>query len=211
MSAQMMVLALSGVLMISLVNQFGVDTTAAYGAEMQLWNYIQTPAFAIGMAASAMAAQNVGARKLDRVNAIARVGVLYSVVLTGSVVLVIQILDQHAFGLFLPAGSEALRIALHLNKIVAGSFIFFGVTVLLFSVVRATGAVILPLLVSSLSLFGVRFPLAYWLLERYHAEAIWWSFPASSVLATALALLYYKYGGWRSAHMLGPLKVARAE
>jgi len=50
MSAQMLVLSLSGVLMITLVNRFGVDTTAAFGAALQIWNYIQMPAFAVGMA-----------------------------------------------------------------------------------------------------------------------------------------------------------------
>src|SRR4029077_14155455 len=49
MSAQMLVLSLSGVLMITLVNRFGVDTTAAFGAALQIWNYIQMPAFAVGM------------------------------------------------------------------------------------------------------------------------------------------------------------------
>ena len=71
MSAQMLVLSLSGVLMITLVNRFGVDTTAAFGAAMQIWNYIQMPAFAVGMGVSAMTAQNVGAGKWDRVTRIA--------------------------------------------------------------------------------------------------------------------------------------------
>ena len=93
MSAQMLVLSLSGVLMITLVNRFGVDTTAAFGAALQIWNYIQMPAFAVGMAVSAMTAQNVGAGKWNRVTTIARVGVLYSVLLTGSVVLVIELLN----------------------------------------------------------------------------------------------------------------------
>jgi Na+-driven multidrug efflux pump len=33
-------------------------------------------------------------------------------------------------------------------------------------------------------------------------DAIWWSFPISSVLSSCLALLYYRFGGWRAAHML---------
>ena len=49
MSAQMLVMSLSAVLMITLVNRFGTDTTAAFGAAMQIWNYIQMPAFAVGM------------------------------------------------------------------------------------------------------------------------------------------------------------------
>jgi len=201
MSAQMLVMSLSGVLMITLVNRFGVDTAAAFGAALQIWNYIQMPAFAVGMGISAMTAQNVGAGKWDRVTRIARVGVLYSVLLTGSIALAIELLDSAAFGLFLPAGSAALAIATHLNRIVTGSFIFFGVSVALFGVVRATGAVMAPLVILTVALLVVRFPLAQVLLDRYQADAVWWSFPVSSVLAAILAALYYRYGGWRRAHM----------
>jgi putative MATE family efflux protein len=203
MSAQMLVMSLSGVLMITLVNRFGVDTTAAFGAALQIWNYIQMPAFAVGMAVSAMTAQNVGAGKWHRVPSIARTGVLYNVLLTGSVAALIELLNRQVFGLFLPSGSGALDIAAHMNHIVTGSFIFFGISVTLFGVVRATGAVMAPLLILTLSLLVVRFPLAEVFLGRYQVDAIWWSFPVSSVLSAFLALLYYKYGGWRSAHMKG--------
>lgn len=203
MCAQMLVISLSAVLMIAIVNNFGVDTTAAFGAAMQLWNYIQMPAFAVGMAVSAMAAQNVGARKWDRVASIARVGVVFSVALTGSMVLVIELLDKHAFTLFLPAGSEALRVASHLNRVVTWSFVFFGVSMVLFGVVRATGAVMAPLAVLTFSLLLVRFPLAEAFQSRYQIDAVWWSFPISSALAAVLAVVYYKYGGWRSARMAG--------
>jgi putative MATE family efflux protein len=203
MSAQMLVLSLSSVLMISLVNNYGVDTSAAFGAALQLWNYIQMPAFAVGMAVSTMAAQNVGARKWDRVNSIARVGVVFSVVLIGSLVLLIEVLDTHAFQLFLPAGSEALRRASHLNHIVTWSFVFFGVSMVLFGVVRATGAVMAPLLVLTVTLLLVRFPLAEAFMGRYQIDAVWWSFPISSGLSAALAVIYYKYGGWRTAQMAG--------
>jgi putative MATE family efflux protein len=202
MSAQMLVLSLSGVLMITLVNRFGVDTTAAFGAAMQIWNYIQMPAFAVGMGVSAMTAQNVGARKWDRVTRIAGIGVLYSVLLTGSIVVVIELLNLAIFGLYLPAGSGALAIATHMNRIVTPSFIFFGISVALFGVVRATGAVIAPLIVLTISMLVVRFPLAEMFLDRYHIDAVWWSFLISSALSSVLAVLYYRFGGWRSAHMV---------
>jgi putative MATE family efflux protein len=201
MSAQMLVISLSAVLMITLVNRFGVDTTAAFGAALQLWNYIQMPAFAVGMAVSAMTAQNVGAGKWERVTRIARIGVLYSVTVTGSVVLAIELLDRYAFRLFLPAGSSALSIATHMNRIVTPSFIFFGISVALFGVVRATGAVMAPLIVLTISLLAVRFPLAELFLDRYHVDAVWWSFPVSSLLSAILGVAYYRYGGWRHARM----------
>src|SRR5882762_3704603 len=154
MSGQMMVLSLSGVLMISIVNRFGVDTTAAFGASMQLWNYIQMPAYAVGMAASSMAAQNVGARKWDRVASVARVGVVYALLLTGSVILVLELFGSHAYSLFLPAGSPAMEVSTHINRIATPSFIFFGITLVLFGVVRATGAVMAPLISLTVALLA---------------------------------------------------------
>ena len=201
MSAQMLVLSLSGVLMISIVNRFGVDTSAAYGASLQLWNYIMMPAMAVGMAVSAMAAQNVGARKWDRVASIARVGVVYATLLTGSMILLIEILNTRAYSLFLQDGSVAMAAAVHINRIVTPSFIFFGITMVLLGVVRTTGAVMAPLILLAISLLAVRIPLAEAFADRWGVYSVWWSFPLSSAFAALLAVLYYKYGGWRSAHM----------
>jgi Na+-driven multidrug efflux pump len=124
--------------------------------------------------------------------------VVFSMVLTGSIVILLEIFSTEALGLFVPAGSVALHTAEHLNRIAAGSFVPLGVSVVIFGVVRATGAVFPPLGILAISLLGVRFPLAYMLLDRLQADAIWWSFPISSLLAVVLSLLYYKYGHWRT-------------
>jgi hypothetical protein len=49
---------------------------------------------------------------------------------------------------------------------VTWSFLFFGVSMVLFGVVRATGAVMAPLFILTLSLLVVRFPVAEALLDR---------------------------------------------
>jgi MATE family, multidrug efflux pump len=201
MSAQMLVMALNGVIMITLVDRFGVDTAAAYGAALQLWNYIIMPALAVGMGVSTMAAQNVGAQKWDRVASVARVGVAYALAMTGLGVLLLEVFQGPAYSLFLPAGSAAMDVASHLNRIATPSFLFFGITMVLFGVVRATGAVIAPLIFLTIALLGLRVPLAAAFTDRLGADSIWWSFPISSACATIMAILYYKYGGWRSAHM----------
>jgi putative MATE family efflux protein len=198
MGLQMLVISLSGVLMITLVNRFGTDTTAAFGATFQVWQYIQMPAFAIGMAVSSMAAQNVGAQKWDRVHATARAGVWFTVALTGSIVVLIELFSTQAIGIFVPAGSVALHTAEHLNRIAAWSYILLGVSMVLFGVVRATGVVVPQLIILVIALLGVRFPLAIVLLDSWKADAIWWSFPISGLVAMVLALLYYKYGHWRT-------------
>ena len=70
MGLQMIVISFSALALVGLVNREGVDTTAAFGVAMQLWTYVQMPAMALGAAVSAMAAQNIGAGKWDRVGAL---------------------------------------------------------------------------------------------------------------------------------------------
>lgn len=36
------------------------------------------------------------------------------------------------------------------------------------------------------------------------ADAIWWSFPVSSLVSMLLSLAYYRWGGWRRARMMSP-------
>jgi putative MATE family efflux protein len=210
MALQMVVMSFSMVLMITLVNRFGIDTAAAFGAAMQIWSYVQMPAFAINMAVSSMAAQNVGAQKWDRVASVTRVGLLFNLILTGALITLIQVFARFAMGLFLPAHSPALDIAVHMNHIASWSFLFFALSVVYFGVVRATGAVIAPLLILAFSLLLVRFPVAYFLLDTLQSDAIWWSFPISSMLALILASLYYKYGKWRQYRMIAPAAAGAA-
>jgi putative MATE family efflux protein len=201
MGLQMIAMSSSAIVMISLVNRFGTETTAAFGASMQLWNYVQMPAMAIGMAASSMAAQNVGAGRWDRVGRIAGIGVAYNFVTTGILAVLIVLGDRAALGLFL-TDDAALAIARHLNLIVVGSFTLFGVSMVLSGVVRSTGAVVPPLIILFVSLWVLRIPFAVALLPRWGAEAIWWSFPLGSAAAMVLSFAYYRFGNWRSAQMI---------
>lgn len=202
MAIQMSVVSGSAVAMISLVNRYGSDTAAAYGAATQLWTYVQMPAMAMGAAISSMAAQNVGAGRFDRVDGAARIGALYAVLLTAAPVLVLYALGPIVFRLFLPAGSPSMPIALHINALALWGFIPFGAAFVLTGVIRATGTVWPPLLGMILSLWVIRVPFAGLLSPHMGADAVWWSFPLGSVVSLALALAYYHWGGWRKARLL---------
>ncbi|MCC5083787.1 MATE family efflux transporter [Xanthomonas campestris] len=202
MGLQMVLISLAMIAMLTLVNGFGTDTAAAYGAALQLWNYVQMPAMALGAACSTMAAQNVGAGLWARVDATARTGVAANFLMTGLLIAPLILFDRWTLALFLPSDSPALEIARHLNHISIWSFLLFGVTFVVSGVVRATGAVIPPLLILAFALWGVRVPLANLLLPHLGADAVWWSFPISSACSMLLSLAYYRWGGWRKARML---------
>ena len=203
MGAQMVMISLAMLMVMTMVNSYGVETSSAYSAALQLWTYVQMPAMAIGAACSTMAAQNVGAGLWKRVDGTAKAGVLCNVLMTGALIALIVLLDRQILGLFLPEGSQAVAPARHLNHIAVGSFLFFGVTFVLSGVVRSTGAVLPPLIILGLALWGIRVPVAKLLQPWLGVDAIWWSFPASAVCAMLMSIAYYRWGRWREARMLG--------
>lgn len=208
MGLQLLVVSGSAVIMISFVNGYGINTAAAYGVTAQLWTYIQMPAMALGAAASAMAAQNIGAGKWDRVSAITRSGIMANIALTGFLVLAIYLVDRFALGLFLDSSSPSIPIAEHINSVVSWSFVLFGVMMVVFGTVNATGSVIPPLMIVAFSVIVVRIGFTMVMEPFWRADAIWWSYPVSSAVSMLMALAYYRFGGWRKASMLAQPKGA---
>ncbi len=202
MAFQMIVISFAAVTMLSFVNRYGVHTSAAYGAASQLWTYVQMPAMALGAAVSSMAAQNVGAGKMDRVEKVARIGALFAILFTGVPILIIYLADPWVLRAFLSGASPSLPIAVHINSIVLWGFVPFGVAFIFSGIVRATGAVWPPLLAMIISLWGVRVPMAYLFEPHWGANAIWFSFPVGSAMTCVLATAYFRWGGWRKSRML---------
>ncbi len=203
MALQMLVISGAAVVMISFVNAYGSQTAAGYGAAIQLWTYIQMPAMALGAAVSSMAAQNVGAGRMDRVNQIASRGVMIAGLMTGLPVLLIYLVEPYVLRLFLPATSPSLPIAMHINAYVLWGFIPFGMAFVLNGIIRATGSVWPPLIGLLISMWVVRIPFAQVLEPYMGADAIWWSFPLGSMVSLILAAGYYRFGGWRKAKLMG--------
>lgn len=149
-----------------------------------------------------MAAQNVGAGRWDRTGRIAASGVGFNLVLTGALVAVLFVFERSVLSLFLSSDSVAIDIAAHINKIASWSFILFGITIVLFATVRATGAVMPPLIILVISVLIVRTGFAYFMRGVIGEEALWWSFPAGSITSLLLAAAYYRFGRWRTTHMI---------
>jgi len=204
MGLQMIVISMSALALIGLVNREGVETTAAFGVAMQLWTYLQMPAMALGAAVSAMAAQNIGAGKWERVGAITRSGVIFTLLITGALVVLLAIADRPALALFVGSKSPALPIARHIQILATWSFLWMGVTMVLFGTVRANGSVIGPLIILAIGLVPVRLGFAAGAYPWLGADALWLSFPVSSLANILMAIAFYKYGGWKKARMGAP-------
>ena len=201
MGIQMIVISVSALALVGMVNHEGVETAAAFGVAMQLWTYVQMPAMALGAAVSAMASQNIGAGKWDRVGQITRVGIFQSLAITAGLIVLMTLADRSVLGLFMGPASPALPIARHIHLLATWNFLLFGVMMVLFATVRANGAVWAPLVILAVGLVPVRFGYIYATYSWLRADAIWTSFPVTSLINLLLSVGYYLQGGWKKARM----------
>ena len=204
MGLQMIVMSTSGLVMIGLVNREGFLVTAAYGAAQQIWTYLQMPAMAMGAAVSAMAAQNIGAGRWDRISRITGYGIAYLLAITGAMVVVILIFHEALLALFLSHNQAVIDAAWNMQLLASWSFMLFGCTMILFGVMRANGVVVAPLLILVFTLFAVRLGFYHIAYPRIGADALWLSFPVGSAVSLTLAALLYWQGSWRNAKLMMP-------
>jgi len=206
MGVQMVVMSLSTLVIVGFVNREGTMTAAAFAAAQQLWNYLQMPAMAVGGAVSAMAAQNIGAGKWDRVEQTTRVAVVINILISAVLIGLLILFDRPVLALFLDGGGEAIEIGRRIMHIVSWSYLLFGVAMVLFGTMRANGIVLAPLIILTISLFFVRIGF-YYVSEPYlGVDGLWWSFTVSTLASMLMAWGYYRWGRWREVtlHVGGP-------
>lgn len=184
--------------LLTLVNAYGVMTAAGYSVAAQLWGYVLMPTMAFAASMSAMAAQNIGAGRWDRVNKIALRGCVISITTTAGMAFIIYTLGDAPLRLFLPDGGEALQTAREVNEIVLWSWPVVAITFGLFAIVRANGVMLPSAIIFAITMWGLRVPFANILQPVLGSAAIWWSFPVGTFASALLAYGYYRWGDWRS-------------
>lgn len=209
MGAQMLVISAAGIIMLGLVNREGLMVSAAYGASLQLWTYLQMPAMAISTAVSAMAAHAIGAGLPDRLGRITGSGIILNLVLSGILAVLLVVFDRPVLALFLGSASPAVDVARHIQLLASWSYVLFGVTVVLFGTMRAGGVVFAPLVILGISMYPVRLGFYTWAYPFIGADAIWLAFPVGSLAAVIMAAVAYRRPGWRDrARAVAPAECA---
>lgn len=191
----MVVASLSGIVIIGIVNRFGSDAGAAYGAVNQVLSYVQFPAMSIGIAASIFAAQAIGARRNDDVEKITRTALLMNTIVTGGLVLIAYLFSEHLVAVFI-TDPEVIALTERLLHIVLWSVIVFGYGSIFSAVMRASGDVWIPMALSLVAIALIEVPAALLLSEIYGLDGVWIGYCLSFSALMLLQASYY-YGFWR--------------
>src|SRR6218665_549721 len=190
---QMVISSIAGIVVVGLVNRFGSDATAAYGALGQVMSYVQFPAMSIGIAASIFAAQAIGARQLQQLDGITRTALLLNLVITGGLIVLAYLFSQHLVALFI-TDPEVIALTETLLHVVLWSILCFGWSVVFSGIMRASGTVYAPMILSLACILCIELPGAILLSQTSLGLAgIWVAYAASFTMMLVLQAGWYQF------------------
>lgn len=191
--------ALGMIMMVIIVTSFGSEVVAAYGIGARILSFIIIPALGLAIATTSLVGQNIGARKIKRAEKVANLSNKIAFFGLTGIGIIMFIFAEPLTAFFIPNDHEVIRDGALFIKIMAPSFGLLGVMQVLNGTFNGAGFTKASMLISILSLWVVRFPLAYVLSYNtsLEYEGIWWSFPISNLIAAIAAFVYFKMGYWK--------------
>jgi putative MATE family efflux protein len=188
---QMVVISVAEIALLAIVNGYGSNATAAYGAVNQVVNYVQFPALSIAITASILGAQAIGRGNPEGLRAITRTGLKMNLVVTGTLVLLGYLFSRHLMALFITS-EPVIELAQKLLHIMLWSSLVFGFASVLGGVMRASGSVLVPTAISIFCIAAIEVPSAFALSHHYGLDGVWMAYPITFVSMLVLQTAYYK-------------------
>ena len=189
---QMVVLSIAEIVLLSIVNRFGSNATAAYGAVNQVVNYVQFPALSIAITASVLGAQSIGAGRPHLLGAITRTGLKLNLVITGTLVVIGYLFSRYLVRAFV-TNEDVIQLAQRLLHIMLWSSLIFGFQALLGGIMRSSGTVLVPTGISVFCITAIELPSAWVLSRIYGINGVWMAYPIAFVSMLALQASYYRF------------------
>jgi putative MATE family efflux protein len=186
----MVVMAIAELVLLGLVNGFGSEATAAYGAVNQIMGYAQFTAMSISISVSILGAQAIGGGQAGRLDAIVRTGLLLNLVLTGGLVALIYLFPGAVLGIFI-TDTAVLELAKGLLAIALWSAVPFGMATVFSGAMRAGGVALAPMLLSIFAIAAIEIPSAVILSRTIGLEGVWAAYPIVFCAMFVLQLGYY--------------------
>ena len=193
----------------SLTNTFGEMIIACNVIVMRVDGFAMMPNFSFGMTMTTYAGQNVGAKRIDRVELGTRQGLAIAVGVSTVITMIILLFGRHLMNIF--TGTVALvDLSMRMMRILAAGYIAMAVTQVLAGVMRGAGDTVTPMWLSLITTIFLRVPIAYGLAHltrspqfpRGRPESIFVSLLMAWVLGAVVTYVFYRRGKWKEKALL---------
>ncbi|MDI7247792.1 MAG: MATE family efflux transporter [Bacillota bacterium] len=195
---QQTLVSLSGLAVNSIVNRFGSMAMAGYGVGLRLDQFAFMPAMSGGIAVTSLVGQNLGAGRDERVSETVR----WALLLTGGITALFSVTvlsaAENLVAVF-TMSADVIAIGAQYLRFAAFSYVPYALMFALSGVLRGAGDTVASMLLTLVSLWLVRVPLAA-ILSRLPAlgiTGVWIAIVAGPVAGTVLNYAYYRTGIWR--------------
>ncbi len=193
---QQMMVAAGMMALTRIVNGFGTNAVAAFTAAGRVDTFAVMPAMSLSVAISTFVGQNIGAGKVERVRRGLRTSLYISGATSLLTTLIIVVFGWHLISMFNP-DPGVVGIGRRYLLIVGGFYIVFSTMFVINGAMRGAGDTFVPMLVTVLSLWGIRVPASSFLSARMGTDGIWWGVSLSWCVGLAIASAYYSTGRWK--------------
>jgi putative MATE family efflux protein len=195
--------ALGPMLMSFLVASFGTVTLAAYGVGSNILQFVTIPAMGLSMSVSTLVSQNIGAGNVQRAARVATLGAASGFVILTLVGVVAYALAPAFVAFFVPNDADVIAEGALFIRVMCLAWGGIGVQLCIVSAFRASGNMLMAMVIAMVTQFVFQFPLAYVLSKHtaLNAVGVWWSFPITNVAAAAVAAAWFAQGGWKKTRL----------
>lgn len=200
---QQSIISIGMLLIQAAVNQFGSVFLAGYTAAIRVDGLAIIPIVNLGNAVSTFVAQNVGARKLDRVPKGYHVGLTVGIGFGIFVGVMMQIFGTKLITLFMDANDAAASIEIGAKYIGIISIFYFIFAMMNMSsaVLRGTGDMTVFTL-AALANLAVRVSLTYAFATATAGMVIMWANPVGWATSFIISYTSYKMGKWKEIKLV---------
>jgi MATE family, multidrug efflux pump len=189
-----------------LITSFGTLTMAAYGVGSTVLQVVMIPAMGLSMAVSALVGQNIGAGNVDRAARIGRLGASLGFWILTAFGVIAFFFAPQLVAFFVPEDQNVIREGAIFLRTMALSWGFIGAQFSLTGVLRASGNMVVTMVLTLVGQWVLQFPLAYVLSEHttLGARGIWWAFPISNFIIVLITMAVYAKGDWKRKRLTEP-------
>ncbi|MED4205405.1 MATE family efflux transporter [Neobacillus mesonae] len=193
-SISMVSIALSEIAVITFVNNYGSNATAAYGIVNQIASYVQIPAMSISIAISVFVAHAVGSGNISNIKQIKKIAISLNYLVGGILILILYLLPKPILGIFLD-NTETMNIAKTLILISFWSYVILGHTQAISATMRATGTVLWPTIFTIISILLIQVPAAYFLSQftALGLNGVWLAYPIAFIVNFLAQSSYHQF------------------
>lgn len=189
----------------SLTNSFGEMVIAANVIVMRVDAFAMMPNFTFGNAMTTFSGQNIGAKKIDRVEKGSKDGVKIAVTVSIVITTIILIFGKNLMRIFTDT-TELVDLSMHMMRILSLGYIAMAVTQSLSGVMRGAGDTITPMWISLITSVIIRVPIAYGLAYLTRSSDYPTGRPESTfiallvcwILGATITTIFFKRGKWKN-------------